>query len=92
MECSHPSDGCVEGEYEPGTGWGYARPPFAVCTACGYAEVGWGCGYWRLGGRGKRLIPRVEARRLVRGTIKTQDQLSAVRYDRAPLENLWGDG
>ena len=40
--CLHLEVYIVEGRYTD-----YARP-FRVCRMCGYAEEGWGSGYWKL--------------------------------------------
>ena len=43
--CLH--EDVVEGAYVPHE-FGFSQPPFAVCRTCGYAEEGWGAGYWKL--------------------------------------------
>lgn len=47
--CSHPAEAIVEcesyGDY-------IVIPPRRCCLLCGYAEEGWGCGYWKLGAWG----------------------------------------
>lgn len=40
--CSHTAADVLQGESRDG------EAPFRVCTACGYAEEGWGYGYSRL--------------------------------------------
>lgn len=47
-KCTHPFDAIREGRYIPAGNWGSATPDMRVCTDCGYAEEGWGCGYWKL--------------------------------------------
>ncbi|RKZ95081.1 MAG: hypothetical protein DRQ40_04490 [Gammaproteobacteria bacterium] len=88
--CEHPDEEVVEGKYEP-CSYANATPPFRVCKLCGYAEQGWGCGYWKLG-HGLYSIPivsRSEAFEFVSGGIIRQDQLSEVRYDRKDHDTLW---
>lgn len=45
--CKHPLDQVIEGKYED-LGWLGVHRPIRVCKACGYAEEGWGSGYWKL--------------------------------------------
>lgn len=46
--CKHPHASVYEVDYEP-MNYLPSMPPFRVCTKCGYAEEGWGCGYKKLG-------------------------------------------
>ena len=40
--CKHPAHKVVEGRHTE------MHRPFRVCQDCGYAEEGWGAGYWKL--------------------------------------------
>ncbi len=62
--CQHPTDELLEVAYEPSMFFD-ARPPFRVCKLCGYAEEGWGCGYWKLNAPREEIaqISREKARR-----------------------------
>lgn len=51
-----PHDNVLEGDYREGY-LGTSQPPFRVCTTCGLAEEGWGCGY--------TLLPNAPARSVV---------------------------
>lgn len=51
LNCAHPE--VLEGEYRPSQ-YGHADPPFRVCSTCGFAEAGWGCGYTALGDTPRR--------------------------------------
>lgn len=55
-------------------------PPYRVCRTCGYAEEGWGCGYWKLAPRVFEVphLSREAAWKFVRGKIWTQDEMSYV--------------
>lgn len=80
-ECPHPVNALREAEYSPETHFVYASPPFRVCTECGYAEDGWGCGYWKLASNEE--IPQMSRDTLFRKYVKrrlTQDELSKVRF------------
>jgi len=79
--CQHRVNEVVEGDYKA---YDYSTdPPFRVCTVCGYAEQGWGCGYWKLnyGSREIPTIPRSEAQKYIRKFF-TQDQMNELRYGR----------
>ncbi len=65
-ECKHVD--YLEGRWEKGFDVGYAKPDFRVCTSCGYAEEGWGCGYSLLGPNDYKCnkVERQEAWKYVR--------------------------
>lgn len=75
--CRHPRAAILEGRYASGS---FAFPPFRVCTECGYAEEGWGCGYWKLGKSNVPEVSRDEAMRHVQGDVLTQGEMSKNRY------------
>jgi hypothetical protein len=56
--CPHAD--VLEGEYRP-SDYGLSSPPFRVCTTCGLAEEGWGCGYTLLASNATRSV--TEAKR-----------------------------
>lgn len=67
VSCKHSQ--VIEGEYSPGKFFG-SLPPFRVCTRCGYAEDGWGCGYTMLNNdQNVEEVSRDEADKYVRGMI-----------------------
>ena len=41
-KCEHPQDS-IRRQWESGHG-----APWLICLSCGYAEEGWGIGYWKL--------------------------------------------
>lgn len=75
--CKHRATSIREAEYEPGD---YIAP-FRVCIDCGYAEDGWGCGYWKLGKISSCIqLKRDEALEYVVGHVLSQDELNGKRY------------
>ena len=83
--CTHPVEHIIEGNYIPDNSWGggHATPPFRVCTICGYAEEGWGCGYYKLGPgvydeKIIRTVKRREAEKFVTRRW-SQEQMSKAR-------------
>jgi hypothetical protein len=78
--CEHPEKEIVEGEYRKSYGGG-AEPPFRVCRCCGYSELGWNCGYFRLAPDNTSLSPspipviaREEAWKFIRGGLMSQSE------------------
>lgn len=85
-KCVHPISHIVEGEYSPDDyGWGSADPPFRVCTICGYAEEGWGCGYWKLAPRIYDIKPisRNKAYTYVTKGVLSQEKLSNLKFKKS---------
>lgn len=60
------------------------HPPFRVCRECGYAEQGWGCGYWKLNGPGPDTpqLPERVCSSLVTIRVLSQEEMNNVRYAR----------
>lgn len=48
-ECPHPIDKIVEAAEIPEGNTLESGDPFRVCSVCGYAEDGWGVGFYKLG-------------------------------------------
>lgn len=79
-KCKHPKRNVVETRFEETSYPCVASPPFRVCRECGYAEEGWGCGYWKLC-PGEHDIPTVgrgTARTFVVGRILTQQAMAGL--------------
>lgn len=81
-KCAHPPTHIIEGEYDPDDGWRDAIPPFRVCTICGYAEEGWGCGYWKLSTDNIKIpeLTRTEARKFATKGVLSQEKLNNIRF------------
>jgi len=51
--CEHPISHILQGKWREDDGSSayvdFTEPEFRVCTICGYAEEGWGCGFQKLG-------------------------------------------
>lgn len=49
--CEHPISYVLQGKWKPNDAvyFNNGEPEFRVCTICGYAEEGWGCGFQKLG-------------------------------------------
>lgn len=78
--CKHPVKQIVEAEYEHSSDYFGAQSPFRICMLCGYAEEGWGCGYWKLDTREEVLwISRKKAWDYVL-KLYTQNELNEMRY------------
>ena len=77
-QCKHPRELIVEGEFIPSGAYCHASPPFRVCTACGYAEEGWHCGYWKLDGN-CNCVDREEAMKYV-VTFIGNEKLADMRF------------
>lgn len=83
-KCTHPFDAIREGRYVPSGSWNHATPEMRVCIDCGYAEEGWGCGFWKLSvdWELRDSIPQLsrdEAFKYVR-KFWTQDAMSEFRF------------
>lgn len=79
-QCAHPIHMVVEADHY--SGLLYVDGPFRVCRACGLAEEGWGCGYWKLDFGYREAIPRMDrdsARRYVTRFF-TQEAMNTLRY------------
>ena len=87
-ECPHNQ--IVEGEYTPEGAFASGTPPFRVCTSCGYAEEGWGCGYSFLddSGRDVKEMPRSKAMKYLIGRIISNREHSEVRLERKRLSSI----
>jgi hypothetical protein len=84
--CGHPEKEVVEGEYRASK-WEGAEPPFRVCRRCGYSELGWNCGYFRLYPDNNSIphMARDAAWKFIRGGLMSQvekDRLFRARWDR----------
>lgn len=82
--CRHPVSMLIEAPYSSSEF--SSERPFRVCRRCGYAEEGWGAGYWRLGRgvySGVPELSRNEAQRLVRTFVSQDDMELYGRYGRA---------
>lgn len=78
--CPHPKHDVREGRYVGGY---CTRPPFRVCTHCGYAEQGWGAGYWKLpSDYDVAELPREVAYRYVVGGVVSQEDMMGPEHDR----------
>lgn len=79
--CEHPHNEVVEGKCRPGNHLRLTLPPFRVCRRCGYAEEGWGCGYWLM--TYPEAVPEMDresAKKLVRRIVTQSDMDSLGRY------------
>lgn len=82
-ECPHPKEDIIEGDMHRGSTYGgcgvhvsTSQPPFRVCRRCGYAEEGWGCGYWKITkDYSVPTLPREEAWKIVIGGILSQNDM-----------------
>ena len=84
-ECDHPLAEVREIDYVPSK-YGSTILPYRLCLRCGYAEEGWGCGYWRLCNSKIALekgdppgMKREESRKYIR-TFLSQRQMSEMRF------------
>ncbi len=85
-KCPHPLLQIVENR------WG--SPEFRVCRRCGYAEDGYGCGYWKLAPNEYGSIPGLddsEARKFVLRKLN-QEQINAIRYPELTQEQAAARG
>lgn len=89
-KCPHHVDSLREGRFveQSSSGFGRATPPMRVCIDCGYAEEGWGCGYWKLetSWQLNDSVPKLEqseAFKFVR-RFWTQDMMDMVRFAKKP--------
>jgi len=86
-ECLH--DEVLEGESTPSTYHSYSDPPFRVCTACGYAEEGWGCGYSFLDDSKKVLeVKREKAEKYLLGGIHSNTSHTRIRHKNKGIDSL----
>lgn len=88
-ECPH--NHIVEGAYAQSSDHSTrGSPPFRVCTSCGYAEEGWGCGYSFLNDSSREIkeISREKARKYVIGRIINNKDHSEVRFGRKRLSSI----
>ncbi len=82
--CKHPKKYVVEICEKSRVTEEYDRP-YRVCTRCGYAEEGWGCGYWK-------LAPNIAVRSVRRKEVEyinqfnTQEMMNKKRYKK--YENI----
>lgn len=81
-KCKHPANEIVEGDYRSYQYLDRTDPPFRVCRACGYAEEGWGCGYWKLGKYSS--VPRLSHDDAWKFILKfySQEKLNELRFGR----------
>ena len=73
--CTHPREFLVDAKYESGEF--STQRPFRVCRECGYAEEGWGSGYWKLHPNLRDEIPELSrqiAYKLVRTFVDQEEQ------------------
>ena len=82
--CKHRATSIREAKWVPSSyNDGMGLRPFRVCIDCGYAEEGWGCGYWKLGKVSSCMeLERDEALEYVVGDVISQDELNNKRYDK----------
>ena len=73
-----PHEKVVEGDYVP-RDYSDSSPCFRVCTVCGYAEEGWGAGYWKLQ-HSSANVTADTARRYVRKFVRQEDMRALGRY------------
>lgn len=80
--CKHPVDEWLETPYYSGGPYGYSSGELRVCKLCGYAEEGWGCGFWKLKGYGLDIpvISRDAARKKYILKLYSQRDLNELRY------------
>jgi hypothetical protein len=80
--CKHPVSEILEGRYEPESTYAYAKPEFRVCKLCGYAEEGWGSGFWKLARGIYDGIPQLSRDEAFKYVLKfhTQDDLYKLKY------------
>jgi hypothetical protein len=82
-QCKHPKELSLDGDSVDSHFGGVLFRPMRVCRLCGYAEEGWGAGYWKLSKESGypatgATIPSLshdEAWKHVR-TFVTQDQMT----------------
>lgn len=80
-KCNHPVDSILEMPYKPSTHFFHATPNARVCCQCGYAEEGWGCGFWKLNTATK--VPEVDRSHAMQFYVLkmySQKELSELRF------------
>ena len=77
--CAHPIEARRECAHRPAE-YIATSPPIRVCTICGYAEEGWGCGYWKL--KEPFSIPEIERDELMKYVLRlyTRQELNEIRF------------
>jgi hypothetical protein len=55
-------------------------PQFHVCRTCGYAEEGWGAGYWKLTAKPTETMSHDNAWKFVRKFIRQGNMAALGRY------------
>lgn len=91
LQINCPHNNVVEGTFYPEESSLHSLPPFRVCTECGYAEEGWGCGYSFLEDKENREIKNVsreKAKNYVLGRVIDNKDHSDARFDRRTLKSL----
>jgi hypothetical protein len=81
-ECPHPTSELLEVPFYD-RGWLGSDSPMRLCKACGLAEEGWGCGYWRLERRDVDL-PRIERFSAFTYVLRfySQEEMNKLRFRR----------
>ena len=81
-ECDHPVEEWLETPHKPQGYITYASGPIRVCKLCGYAEEGWGCGFWKLEDYDLDIpqIKRDTAHQNFILKLYTQRDLNAIRF------------
>jgi hypothetical protein len=87
-QISCPHEKVVEGDYFP-CSYSSTLPPFRVCTVCGYAEEGWGCGYSFLDNyKELEKTDRPNALAYLKGRIIPNSEHSEVKFGRKELRDV----
>lgn len=79
-KCKHPVEEWFEIPYKP-CDYGHSSPELRVCKLCGYAEEGWGCGFWKLDGYFE--VPKISRNRAHKDYILklySQSDLNELRF------------
>jgi hypothetical protein len=78
--CKHPISQIIQGKWRDNE-WLHPDPEFRVCKICGYAEEGWGCGFWNLAPNNYNIpeVSREEARKHVL-VFLTRHQMNKLRF------------
>lgn len=82
-KCEHPVEALRDAPFVGGTV--IDQKPFRVCTLCGYAEEGWGCGYLKLRVGGIYNIPELsqdDARKYVLTYMRQDDMYGGKTWRR----------
>lgn len=80
--CKHPEESLLESKSIPSSFGGTLFRPLRVCRLCGYAEEGWGAGYWKISNTYSELpvVSREVAWRFVRKFVSQEEMMRLGRY------------